>query len=54
MHATRKVIAATNNLSQPMSGATFKTSLRDWRARYKAQRAAQPLAEKSQNQTPSS
>jgi hypothetical protein len=41
MQTTTKAVRASPNPDKQPCAATFKTSLREWQARWKAQRAAQ-------------
>jgi hypothetical protein len=51
MKTPRKPVSPSVDEDQRPPVATFKTSLREWHARYKARRAAQaPVLEKADNQ----
>ena len=41
MQATKKRVCKSLNPAKPPAAATFKNSLREWQARWKAQRAAE-------------
>jgi len=44
MQASSKPVSPSNPKDKQMPGLTFKNSLREWQARYKAQRAARAPA----------
>jgi hypothetical protein len=44
MQATRRRVCKPSNPNKPATPATFKNSLREWQARWKAERAAEGRA----------
>jgi hypothetical protein len=47
MQGTRKRVCKATNLNKPLVATTFKNSLREWQARWKAQRAAESRGKSS-------